>query len=407
MKTIQMNAKRLIALLLCVTAIASVCFLALPAQAENDGAKLYVCDWFCHLPPWTGEGDCAAELYAWDNEAEALIAAEDFKLLTLRGKTVDRDAYTIEDRDGRTVLTLKEEFLKTLEDGVYYPEAEFRLLVLPMKFSVTTTQKDGSDIRIEFPPYPGTGDATVWLRDDDTVFSWDAFLSLRLGDRELARDEDFTVGEWAGTVHLVLKEKFLDTLPYGEYRFTADFLNVKNVTLLLKIENPHRTGDVDGDGRVTSKDARLALRMAAQLDPGNGMRALAADIDRSGGTEAADARKILRAAAKLDVFRVEETLCIPDSADAAGYPYEYRIGGLNAAATQYQWVAATDPAEGLTVTEQTVDRSKDGEVGMACAQRFLISATAPGTYELHLKQKTSWEDGCIDEIVFVFEVEKG
>ena len=175
---------------------------------------------------------------------------------------------------------------------------------------------------------------------------------------------------------------------------------MKNVTLLLKLENPHRTGDVDGDGLVTSKDARLALRMAAQLDPGNGMGALAADIDRSGGTESADARKILRVAAKIDIFRVKESLYI---SDAAKEPYVYRIGALNDAATQYQWVAEVDPAEGLTVTEQTVDRSKDGEVGLASEQRFLISATAPGTYELHLKQKTSWEDGCIDEIVFIFE----
>ena len=61
-------------------------------------------------------------------------------------------------------------------------------------------------------------------------------------------------------------------------------------------------GDVDGDGEVTSGDARLTLRAAVGLEnyaPGTRQFA-AADVDRSGAIEPADARSVLRASVKLE-----------------------------------------------------------------------------------------------------------
>ena len=65
-------------------------------------------------------------------------------------------------------------------------------------------------------------------------------------------------------------------------------------------------GDVSGDGRITSADARLALRCAAKLERLSEARTLAADADRSGKVNSSDARILLRVAAKLETLDVFE-----------------------------------------------------------------------------------------------------
>lgn len=57
--------------------------------------------------------------------------------------------------------------------------------------------------------------------------------------------------------------------------------------------------DVSCDGKVTARDARLALRYSAKLEKLEGLSLIAADVDENGKISAADARLILRKAAKL------------------------------------------------------------------------------------------------------------
>ena len=61
-------------------------------------------------------------------------------------------------------------------------------------------------------------------------------------------------------------------------------------------------GDVDGDGKVTSADARLALRASVKLENiKKGSAAFtSADVDGSGSIDASDARLILRASVGLE-----------------------------------------------------------------------------------------------------------
>ncbi len=61
-------------------------------------------------------------------------------------------------------------------------------------------------------------------------------------------------------------------------------------------------GDVDGDGIVSSSDARLALRAAVKLESFAKPETLAADADKDNSVTTSDARKILRVAVKLDTF---------------------------------------------------------------------------------------------------------
>jgi len=59
-------------------------------------------------------------------------------------------------------------------------------------------------------------------------------------------------------------------------------------------------GDIDGDGDITSGDARQALRASVGLTTLAGMTFFAGDADRDGSISAADARLILRASVKLE-----------------------------------------------------------------------------------------------------------
>ncbi len=59
-------------------------------------------------------------------------------------------------------------------------------------------------------------------------------------------------------------------------------------------------GDVDGDGKVTASDARLALRAAVGLEGLNETQKAAADVDGDGKVTAADAREILRKSVGID-----------------------------------------------------------------------------------------------------------
>lgn len=61
-----------------------------------------------------------------------------------------------------------------------------------------------------------------------------------------------------------------------------------------------KTGDVDGDGKLTAADVRLAQRAAVGLEKLNDAQRKAADIDGDGEITAADVRRILRKSVGLD-----------------------------------------------------------------------------------------------------------
>ena len=59
-------------------------------------------------------------------------------------------------------------------------------------------------------------------------------------------------------------------------------------------------GDVDLNGKVEAADARLALRVAAQLETLDEVQLILADVNADNKIIAADARSILRVSANLD-----------------------------------------------------------------------------------------------------------
>ena len=69
---------------------------------------------------------------------------------------------------------------------------------------------------------------------------------------------------------------------------------------------PVMRGDVDGDGRISSADARLALRGSVGLETLTADFITRADVDKNGKVESSDARTILRAAVNLDTIAQDD-----------------------------------------------------------------------------------------------------
>ena len=67
----------------------------------------------------------------------------------------------------------------------------------------------------------------------------------------------------------------------------------------LGIKKPILKGDLNGDGKVTAVDARIALLIASKLQKATAEQLEAGDIDGDGKISAKDARQILRMAAKV------------------------------------------------------------------------------------------------------------
>ena len=76
--------------------------------------------------------------------------------------------------------------------------------------------------------------------------------------------------------------------------------------LLLPASAAVMIGDVDKDGRISSADARLALRGSVGLENVTGDFAARADADKNGKVESADARLILRTSVSLDAITQDD-----------------------------------------------------------------------------------------------------
>ena len=94
-----------------------------------------------------------------------------------------------------------------------------------------------------------------------------------------------------------------DDLLLRTYTLDGKKATLVDSLLIKKAEPSVLRGDVNSDGKLTAKDARLALRISARLEPNVTDRMLKiADLDGDGKVTAGEARRILRASAKLETL---------------------------------------------------------------------------------------------------------
>ncbi|MBR1811227.1 MAG: hypothetical protein IJ766_06225 [Clostridia bacterium] len=414
----KINKKRMISLLLCIAMIFSFAVsaaaqtepsgtdvplpfdLGVPSDTEFPADVRFNEEIGVNFPRWTGSGDVTVSFK--DSHFDTDLSLAVFKGITGSGVTPQSADYTVQEIDGCAAITLKESFLKTLADGNYYFYAQFDThnagdtLSIPLKLDIVTGTVGIEDAGFDFLRYPGSGDAVVYLRYDFYGFTFtpDLFLSLKYKGA-VVDPANYTVSGTRNLMTLVLKADYVQSLTPGVHYFDADFSHVKGIWLRLRTDTP-LPGDLDLDGKVTSRDARLALRASARLETLSDTQILAGDLNRNGAVNAADARNLLRASARLDSLHLSVAMKTGET---------FAIESLSCGAGGSFWMYTVTPSGGLTVAETAVDKLPRELVGSAAEQTFTVSALQPGVYTVSLQHNAAWQAQPMDTLIYTFTVE--
>ena len=173
----------------------------------------------------------------------------------------------------------------------------YRLLL-----SGESTVEQGKTVQLSAETSPVSDEAITWTVDNSGVASVD--------------ENGVVTGLSQGTATVTattfngISESYLITVTNSEdleepTTETEQPTTKPNETTTEKPTEPkpaYTLGDIDGNGKITAADARLALRISAKLETGTETQLLAADTDKNGRITASDARKILRVAANLEIF---------------------------------------------------------------------------------------------------------
>ena len=178
-----------------------------------------------------------------------------------------------------------------------------------------------------------------------------------------------------------------DSVPYEEESDPEQILS----TVVI---DPTVWGDLNADGSITSGDARICLRAAAQLDQLNETQSKAADIFGNGSITAVNARKILRVAAKLDILDCYSL--------ALTVGEQFRIENLvSAGSGRYQWkvhfvdyFGRNEDGEpvGLTLERKDSDTANPGVDGAPVVSEVTVTADHIGQYKLYITNESDSQD---------------
>lgn len=274
----------------------------------TSSAKTIINDAYLAFDVYTGD-DSSVSVCIGDDALTENITLGKFEKLIYNSEAVAEDNYSTATEDGFTEITLSNNYIKDLKDGVYSIDAEFEKAIVPLKLFVVTEKKslpDGTAFKFEHVA-PG-GNFNAVITDENISFYSPLFKSLKCGGKEVDR-YNYSVSEFGNAVTIILEPKYVMTLIPGEYEFTAEFMNA-DAKLTLTVP---KTGDLNCDGNVTSADARLALRASAKLETLTAIQAKVADVNGKDGITSADARLILRVAAKLETFGNLKEVAIPEN----------------------------------------------------------------------------------------------
>ena len=106
---------------------------------------------------------------------------------------------------------------------------------------------------------------------------------------------------------LTYDEETFTFVPDSEFTVYCAFMSAAHIYardngIRYVLSDMPAPGDVDGDGDITTDDARTALRYAAGLIELNDIQKFSADIDGNGTVTTAEARRILRASTGLEAL---------------------------------------------------------------------------------------------------------
>ncbi len=285
-----------------IVVIITALLLIISCAAVNTSAadKITVSGRRLAFDVWQGEGEVSVEIEkSFFSGVE--LKTDGFETLRLNEDDIDNKSYYVTDSDGVIIITLKESYLTGFEDGRYLMSAEFNNAIVPLCLYVVRQATKADGVCYNFTSWLGSGTAEVRLSPGNfSVNVWpDLFQSISL-DGKAVDKESYYYSSHMDILTITLKEEYLKSFLPGEYYFSADFVNEKDIQLILRVFGENAPGDVDGDGNISASDARLALRASVELDKLSTEQYLAADIDNDSSISASDARILLRISVGLE-----------------------------------------------------------------------------------------------------------
>lgn len=261
------------------------------ASAENN--KIIIMDLIISFPLWTGAGDSEAEIDIPESSAGyELVKAEDFEDLLMFDKSVGKDNYTVYEKDGKTFISLTEEYLKTLTEG-YSMEIRFKRVDLNLAVLKVTEDYSSNEMKINMLK-TDDGFSVGFANINNAPVRRELFVSMtKNGEKVDEKMYDIIYYNRFG-MNVKFNDDYVKTLKSGDV-FVLEFLTGKVYITFIN----GRLGDLNSDDKISAADARLALRLAAKLDSSTPELAVIADVDENGVVNASDASSILRVAAKL------------------------------------------------------------------------------------------------------------
>lgn len=216
--------------------------------------------------PWTGSGPASVHVD---------IDSSRFIKIVNHGE-VSKEAYNITGTDGNTVITLKEEYLKTL-----HTETDQSFLAY---FSGEGKVTNYSGIVLE-----GTQtEITVSKLEDEKV------LRVMHGEEEVDSSY-YTIIDNGNNMTISFEEEYAKTVPED-----ANFFRIELSGNVIVFLYSGMKGDADGDFVVTVRDARIALRAALHLTELSGIKIHLLDFDKDSRVALKEVHTILRMALHLE-----------------------------------------------------------------------------------------------------------
>lgn len=217
--------------------IGTIILSSLNVYANTDISKITFLDAYLTFDVWQGKGSTSVTIGDdFLTKDKDIVKFSEFQKLKYSEKEIDSSNYTITESGDNIVITLKEEYLNTLDDGTYLYEVIFSKAIIPIRLHVVTHKISLTDAYFSFPIWTGKGTVQVDLIPEfsSCTFYSELFTELQYKGNKVDKS-NYSISQFQNTTRIMLKEKYLKTLADGVHYFTADFINV-NVKLKLIIE---------------------------------------------------------------------------------------------------------------------------------------------------------------------------
>lgn len=224
--------KKILAVLLTISLLTQSTVLF--AFSANE--KISFKDAWLNFEPWTGSGTVSVSIGDdYLTKDLDIVSFDEFEELRYESDDETLD-YTVSELNGNTIITINEDYLKTLDDGTYYLEAEFSRAIIPLKLFIIKNKVELKDFYFNFDASDGNGSAQVKLSNDSVPFTFESalFNSLKYCGKEV-ESSNYSVSQFMNILYITLKEEYVKTLPDGVHYFEAEFLNI-SVMLKLTIK---------------------------------------------------------------------------------------------------------------------------------------------------------------------------